>query len=295
MKHLDILFKSCLRSRTEDPRIVPPPKSNMIIRCLISLVNSIHYSMVCNKDITYRLVVHDDHSDKDFIDAMTRSLEECRCPVEIYSMPKGVTGHNPAMESGFNYIRENFGDLYFLIEDDYLHSPSTLYEMMRFYQHARKMVPDSKRVSILPVDSPWAYRAGTPYMNPSMIVLGENRHWRTHVSTATSCMMEKATMEKYWREFEKMMHYDEIFEGEHIHEYNTYDKIHRNELLFVPMPSLSCHLGHPNDNPPVPYLNWNKLFMDSIVVHKYPEFVDYSMHWNHEDIERINLETWRIE
>lgn len=225
-------------------RYVGVPKSEVMLRCVNSLVTSIN---LASADI--RLWILDDHSDEETLKKLRIILEKCKYQTSFIGLEESGTQATAFkhFEGGKLYGRE----VVYFVEDDYLHTPSAIEEMIDAYELFTKNL--GSEVALFPTDYPDRYRPEENY--PTRIVYGPKRHWRTIMHSTNTCMMSKALLEKNWNLFETLsLNYGT---GKGITEENTINAIWREQaVLFSPIPSLALHMQFEQHKDP--YVNWQE-------------------------------------
>jgi len=203
-------------------------KGEVIELCLRSLANSIR-----NCSYETRLWIADDHSSAATVEQMHKI---CQGLTYTLMMIEG-TGNNASLQFIYNYARANFKGLIYFVEDDYLHHPQAVEEIIDFYQQY------SSRTDLVihPCDYPDRY----VQIYPSNILLGRYRHWRTIRHTTYTLAMSHTTLERFWSNYTA-----DVRLGEDATINRVYDYI----PCFSPMPSLAIHLQF--ENTLSPYINW---------------------------------------
>lgn len=229
-----------------DVRIVHASKGEIVRRCVSSLGDAVRQS---TDGVLVRII--DDHSSEETCNFL-KTIGE----VEMLS----GSGNNASWLRAFECARESEADVVYLVEDDYLHAPEALREMMYFYEEARKKSRGREMV-LCPYDDFFNYVHGpdkTGYVVPS-----RERHWRTNTYTAGTFMLSPQLVRDHWEKFERLATLYETPQGiaEHVNEETTIARIwmEGHATLFTPLPSLAVHL---NQNIP-PRFDWETLW------HKY--------------------------
>lgn len=232
-------------------RYVGAPKSEIMLRCTQSLVTSINEA---SGDILLR--VFDDHSSPAAIAPLHRILDGCRHPVEFVALTD--RGYNASCVASFSRARDDARDLVYFVEDDYLHAPSAIPEMLEahaFFKDKRS----GDEVALHPFDDPDNYLSPIYSQHDCRILYGPRRHWRTNTHTTNTCWVEAATLRRNWELFDRLARYSSTPYGleHHIFEESTINKIWREQvLLFTPLPSLALHLQYAAQKDP--FLDWQR-------------------------------------
>ncbi|BAX95058.1 hypothetical protein [Mycobacterium shigaense] len=230
-------------------RYVAAPKSEIMLRCAQSLVTSINHA---DGDIVLR--VFDDHSSPDVLPTLHRILQKCRYPVEFIALAD--RGYNASCLASFSRARDDARELVYFVEDDYLHGPSAVAEMLGAHLLFRERL-GGREVALHPYDDPRNYCSPIFSRENCSVVYGTHRHWRTNTHTTNTCWVEIATLERNWELFDLLARYSSTPYGQehHIFEASTINRIWREQVaLFTPIPSLALHLQHEEHKDP--YLDW---------------------------------------
>jgi len=102
-----------------------------MLRCTQSLVTSINQA---DDDIILR--VFDDHSPSETMTTLRRILGTCKHPVEFVALE--TRGYNASCLASFSKARNDGRELLYLVEDDYLHAPSAIQEMLEVHVVSRR-------------------------------------------------------------------------------------------------------------------------------------------------------------
>jgi glycosyltransferase involved in cell wall biosynthesis len=230
-------------------RYVGAPKSEVMLRCAQSLVTSINQ---VEGDIILR--VFDDHSSSETITILRRILATCKHPVEFVALEDG--GYNASCLASFSMAHNDARELIYLVEDDYLHAPSAIQEMLEVHALFKEKL-GGREVALHPYDDPKNYWSPIFSREDCRVVYGTKRHWRTNTHTTNTCWVEIGTLRRNWQLFEQLARYSSTPYGQthHIFEDSTINKIWREQVaLFTPIPSLALHLQHEEHKDP--YLDW---------------------------------------
>jgi hypothetical protein len=225
-------------------------KIELIKGCYKSLVNSIRQTT--GHDIV--LTILDDHSSKDFIDFIYSSSEGINYELIELKEP----GYNYSAHQQWLMCRDSEADLVYSVEDDFLHCPSAIQEMLDSYILFEQRLKRSNIV-IYPFDEPSEYN---PPSRTDFIVHGSARHWRTGIFTTNVMMTTPQLFKDNWELFEVLaLKYNGNYlepRTEHYEESNTIWKIWQSgkAIRFNPIPSLALHMGF--DQQKDPFINWQQ-------------------------------------
>lgn len=234
---LDIIYRThdggSIQRGEPVKRKVEGSKQEIVLRCAYSLSKSIE---LCKEDINITII--DDHSSKKTI----RKLEILLGDVT----PLEGTGNLASMQQFFKSAKDSDADLVYLVEDDFLHKPETVSELIEtYYKFLDNVEPDM--ICLYPDDDYYNY---THHFGPTMIVPGVNRPWRMHDRTSCTFFTNPEVIRIYWNIFEKHSTHYGIggISGDH-----TYNTIWKNHIpLFTPLVPLAFHL---DDHDPLFYKN----------------------------------------
>jgi hypothetical protein len=210
-------------------------KQELIVGCLKSLVNSIKH---CTHEVN--LVVMDDHSSEDTLSKIKDICSSVKS--EVISLEG--TGYNNSNYQQWVRCRDTDADLFYSIEDDYLHVPSAIQEMVDTYILSKEKL-NGKEVVLYPFDTPEEYR---PPNSMAFIVHGSNRHWRTGLFSTCVLMTSPQILKDNWELFETLaLKYNGDYlhpRTEHYEESNTIWKVwnNGNAIRLNPIPSLALHM-----------------------------------------------------
>ncbi|MGD1935950.1 MAG: glycosyltransferase [Cyanophyceae cyanobacterium] len=244
---LDILFRSCARVNAfcGSPRFITLPKSELIQRCLRSLVNAVNGAIASPTvpHLTIRLTILDDASDPACLAELQKILSQTPIPSQI--LPITGRGNRDSLHSNYRYGRDSCPDLIYCVEDDYLHAPEAMRSMLDSYQALQQQV--NGPIILHPCDYPDRYRQ--PY--PSTILLGSDRHWRTILHTTGTFLLHRQTLLNYW---ENYWAFGDRCAVPGPAEEGTINAVYQKVPCFSPMPSIAIHFQDETTLPP--FINW---------------------------------------
>lgn len=247
---LEIILRTHDQSNihTDRERYFGGTKKDLIVGCLTSLINTAN--LVEKHTINFKIL--DDHSSPELIQEIYNLFELSKWPYELYNLTK--SGHHYSGLKQFEFGRDSEADLVYLVEDDYLHCNTALNEMLDSYEIF--VAKSGQEIVIYPFDMPDDYVP--PWMAPSFIVHGSNRHWRTGIWTTFTMMLRPKVLIDHWPVFEKLAtEYDPVG----VNEGNTICEIWKNHTLrFSPIQSLALHMQF--DTQMDPYIDWNQWWND---------------------------------
>jgi hypothetical protein len=231
-RKLTIILRTCGRVFAQHGhRYVKKSKPEIINTCVSSLVNSINNVVGHNVE----LFVLDDHSDVSCTADIRKILAHCKFPYTL--IESDVTGNGPTMGQVYNLVEQHATDLWYHVEDDYLHFPSAIQDMIdsvdQFESNTDRMV------AVNPHDDIWRYMHE---IYESYILLGPKRHYRTVKHTTYTCLASRKIYDKYRQHFQDVVTLTtqraDWVENRSINLVWTKPDV----MLFSPIPSLALHL-----------------------------------------------------
>jgi glycosyltransferase involved in cell wall biosynthesis len=240
MKSLDIIIRTHDKSNVSKfPRFISVSKRELIEGCMTSMINSANQ---CKNKIN--IIVLDDHSSQEFLHNLHNILKTSRHSIKIISLEEG--GPNQSALSQFEYCKNSTADLVYSVEDDYLHSPSALYEMLSEYDYLSSKYNLPQPLCIFPWDEPETY--DPKHNTPELIMRGQYRHWKTGWGTTFTMMTSPKVFQDHWKLFETLATEYKEWDGtgnknDTIHEGNTISYIWSKHIIRInPIPSLVLHM-----------------------------------------------------
>jgi len=197
------------------------------------------------------LVVIDDHSDEKSKADVLNIIKHCKFPTELLDCEK--SGNGETMRMVYQIVGERAKDLWFHIEDDYLHKPEAIPDILDTVAAFNKN--PNQFIAVNPHDDIWRY---TRNIYESYLLLGPRRHYRTVKHTTYTFLSNIALFNRY-----KMI-LDELVAltcaHEHSVENRSINKIwaQPDVLLISPVPGLSFHLMDQSGKDP--YLDFEELW-----------------------------------
>jgi len=254
-RNLLIISRTCtsvnMVNDTGSGRYIKVPKHQLTNTCLSSLVNSINQV----KGHTIKLVVLDDHSTPDAVEDIKQIVSRCRFPAEFVPVTNG-TGNGHTMDCVYDLVEKEATDLWYHIEDDYLHYPEAIQDMLDTVDAFEKIT--GKMVAVNPHDDIWRYKMD---IYPSYLLLGPTRHYRSVQHTTYTCLASKKIYTKYRNHFQDVVTLTkqkaDWVENKSINQVWIKDDV----SLFSPIPGLAFHIM--DESGKDPYIDINELW-DSV-------------------------------
>lgn len=246
-RNLLIVVRTCGRVFAQHgARYVKKSKHEIINTCLSSLVNSINQV----KDHDIKLVCVDDHSSEECVRDIKAILSKCSADTEFIALEQ--TGNGPSMGFVYQLVEQQSTDLWYHVEDDYLHKPEAIGDMIDSVSQFE--INTGRMVAVNPHDDPWRYRN----IYESYLLYGPYRHYRTVAHSTYTCLASRAIYDQYQQHFKNLVELTnrraDWVEDKSIN--LVWQK--PDVLLFSPIPGLAFHLMDESGRDP--YLDFDALW-----------------------------------
>ncbi len=251
-RNLLIILRTCSKvnmlNDTGAGRYIKVPKHQLLNTCVSSLVNSINH--VQGHDV--ELIVLDDHSDDSCVADIKSILSQCKFKTTFVPV-EGGTGNAYTMKKVFEQVESKATDLWYHIEDDYLHYPEAIHDMIDTVDHFEGKV--GQYIAINPHDDVWRYRYE---IYESYILHAPYRHYRTVKHTTYTCLTSKAVYDKYRNHFQDIVTLTE--QRADWVENKSINLVWNKEdvALFSPIPGLAFHIM--DESGKDPYIDIDELW-----------------------------------
>jgi hypothetical protein len=222
------------------PRYIDIPKIDLIVGCVSSLINSANIA----NDVNISFIILNDHCTQECIRKIHKIFKHSKHPYELINLE--IPGFNYSGLKQFEYCKNSTADLVYSVEDDYLHTPEAIDEMLQTYFYIKEYYQVEKELCLYPFDNPEDYEFG--YVVPGRIFRTPKSHWKEGIWTTFTMMTSPKVFQDHWIIFEKLASkytpwngIDEI--DELVHEGNTITEIWENYVVRInPIPSLALHV-----------------------------------------------------
>lgn len=235
MRNLLVILRTCTTVNMVNDRglgrYIKVPKKELVNKCVSSLVNSINN--VQGHQI--ELAVLDDHSTTESLEEIRNIVSNCKYPSRVISITGG-TGNGFSMGEVYKLVERDATDLWYHVEDDYLHTPTAIQDMLDTITQLEDQT--DLMVAINPHDDVWRYLE--PYS--SYILHGPHRHYRTVQHTTFTCLASKSIFNKYKNHFLNLVKL--ASENADWVENKSINQVWQQPdvSLFSPIPSLAFHI-----------------------------------------------------
>ena len=247
---LKISVRTCTSELIMDQnkrRIFDEEKNEYTFRTLRSLIKSINKAAAVFENIKFHLIVTDTNSSKKDMDKIQEILNKSNIKNKFKSIDldsfknKIKSGYSMAKFSNMaNFYtslmiaKEESDDIFYFVEDDYLHSENAITEMIFAYEKFNTIF--SKDLVLLPSDYPYLYTKD----EATKIYLGEKYHWRLVSESLVTFMTSKRVIEENYNNLEKMgIEWIDPWEKP-LHD------IYNSNPCLSPVPSLAVHCANIN-------------------------------------------------
>ena len=250
IKSIKIILRSCTSELIMDQnkrRLFDCEKNEYTFRTLKSLIRSTEIAYDKFADIKFKIIVTDTNSSKKDISIIRHLLDQTRIDSEFSSInlqsfkSEIKTSYSKAkfsnMANFYNSLliaKNEDADLFYFVEDDYIHSIDSITEMIFSYEKFSTIFEDD--LVLLPSDYPYLYTKD----DSTKIYLGEKYHWRLVSESLVTFMTSKSLIEKNFRNLEIMgKEWVDPWEKP-LHE------MYKKNMCLSPLPSLAFHCANIN-------------------------------------------------
>lgn len=233
-------------------------KPKIVKGCVTSLVKSLNNVTGWDKKLT----ILDDHSSKKTI-TFLESLCEENSFIELVRLEE--KGYRNSGYLQYQHCADSDADIVYSVEDDYLHCPNAIQEMLDSFVIFKNNI--QMDIVVYPFDAPEIYNPPSGF---SVVVHGSKRHWRTGYFTTMVLMTTPKFIKENFQVFGTLAaNYDgnyirKMKENEfRYHESNTIWNLWTKDnkaVRFNPIPSLALHMQF--DAQLDPFIDWQKWWND---------------------------------
>ena len=280
IKSLTIIIRSYTSGITEDAkvmldqskqRIYELPKIEYTLRTIKSIIRSCEYSKKFFQDLNIKLVITDDKSSQENLDRINKILDAANISSKIIHLnesefeneiqKKDVNGKNISnnMISNMRNIlksikisEEENSDIFYFLEDDYIHSEHAITEMLFTYEKLSSQL--DRELFLCPADYPYLYSN----IDDTKILFGNKSHWRIVKESLITFMTSKKMIIKYLSDLKAMGQLRHHPMEQKLHQ------IYEKEYCLSPIPSLAMHATNINSVYGLPpNFDWEKVWNEN--------------------------------
>ena len=280
IKSLTIIIRSYTSGNTEDAkvmldqskqRIYELPKIEYTLRTIKSIIRSCQYSKKFFQDLNIKLIITDDKSSQENLDKINKILDAANISSQIIHLDesefeneiqkKDVNGKNISnnMISNMRNIlksikisEEENSDIFYFLEDDYIHSEHAITEMLFTYEKLSSQL--DRELFLCPADYPYLYSN----IDDTKILFGNRSHWRTVKESLITFMTSKKMIIKYLSDLKAMGQLRHHPMEQKLHQ------IYEKEYCLSPIPSLAMHATNINSVYGLPpNFDWEKVWNEN--------------------------------
>ncbi len=245
-----VIVRTCTSELIMDQnkkRLFECEKNEYTFRTLKSLIRSVNKAKTIFNNINFDILVTDTNSNQEDINKIKNILKSSKVSCKFVSVNlkdfenKIKSGYSKAKFSNMaNFyhslltVKKIDGDVFYLVEDDYIHSINSITEMIFSYEKFSTIF--GKELILLPSDYPYLYTND----NSTKIYLGEKSHWRLVSESLVTFMTSKSLIIENFTKLERMgIEWVDPWEKP-LHE------IYQDNPCLSPIPSLAYHCANIN-------------------------------------------------
>ena len=275
-----IIIRSYTSGNTEDAkvmldqskqRIYELPKIEYTLRTIKSIIRSCEYSKKFFQDLNIKLIITDDKSSQENLDKINKILDAANISSKIIHLDesefeneiqkKDINGKNISnnMISNMRNIlksikisEEENSDIFYFLEDDYIHSEHAITEMLFTYEKLSSQL--DRELFLCPADYPYLYSN----IDDTKILFGNKSHWRIVKESLITFMTSKKMIIKYLSDLKTMGQLRHHPMEQKLHQ------IYEKEYCLSPIPSLAMHATNINSVYGLPpNFDWEKVWNEN--------------------------------
>ena len=252
-------------------RIYELPKIEYTLRTIKSIIRSCEYAKESFKDLNFKIIITDDKSSKDSLEKIRKLLNTTSFSTQIIDLDekefeseinsKDINGNDISknMMSNMRNILKSIkisqevnSDLFYFLEDDYIHTKNAITEMLFTYEKLSSQL--NRELFLCPADYPYLYTN----IDETKVLIGNTSHWRTVKESLITFMTSKKMIEKYLVDLKTMGQLRHHPMEQKLHE------IYEKEYCFSPIPSLAMHATNINSIYGLPpNFDWKKIWEEN--------------------------------
>lgn len=236
MKKLDIILRTCSDSKLETSsqfqRICGTNRIEMLLKCIPSLINAVNN---CNFNIELHIL--DDHSTDEFLHQLKIMLQRCNKKSTLIHLDQ--SGFNNSAYQQF-LLAAQCEDLVYCVEDDYLHEPAALANLLSAYNYLHTRFSN---VALFPYDDPLRYAEKSE--EQTILLFDGNRYWRQVTKTTNTIFSSASLFREHFQTFKNLaLNYPQVMEDHTINcLYKNFETNNGFYWAFNPIPSIAYHMS----------------------------------------------------
>ena len=252
-------------------RIYELPKIEYTLRTIKSIIRSCEYSKKFFQDLNIKLIITDDKSSEENLDRINKILDGANISSKIIHLngrefeneikKKDINGKdisNNMISNMRNILKsikiseEENSDIFYFLEDDYIHSEHAITEMLFTYEKLSSQL--DRELFLCPADYPYLYSN----IDDTKILFGNKSHWRIVKESLITFMTSKKMIIKYLSDLKAMGQLRHHPMEQKLHQ------IYEKEYCLSPIPSLAMHATNINSVYGLPpNFDWEKVWNEN--------------------------------
>jgi len=249
-------------------RIFDAPKIEYTLRTIKSIIKSCEKAKTYFKDLKLKIIITDDRSTSDNLEKISNLFKTTQIENEIINIKENEFNDQISntdtngdtisqnMISNMRNILKSFqisenvnSDLFYFLEDDYIHLDNAITEMLFTYEKISTQLNDE--LFLCPADYPYLYST----IDNTKVFFGNTRHWRSVNETLITFLTSKKMINKYLKDLKLMG-----TKRHHPMELKLH-QIYEKEYCLSPIPSLAMHATNINSIYGLPpNFDWKKVW-----------------------------------
>ena len=249
-------------------RIFDSPKIEYTLRTIKSIIKSCEIAKTHFKNLKFKIIITDDKSSSTNLERINNLLKTTQIENEIMNIgenefndrisdtdingkkiSKNMISNMRNILKSIEIAENNDSDLYYFLEDDYIHIDNAITEMLFTYEKISSQLNDE--LFLCPADYPYLYSS----VDNTKIFFGNTRHWRSVNETLITFLTSKKMLIKYLEDLKLMGS-----KRHHPMELKLH-QIYEKEYCLSPIPSLAMHATNINTTYGLPpNFDWKKIW-----------------------------------
>ena len=254
-------------------RVFEFPKIEYTLRTINSIISSCEYAANHFKKLKFKIIVTDDKSNKENLSKIQKILDKTKIYTEIINLDekeflneiqakdtngkeisKNMISNMRNILKSFKISEEDDSDLYYFLEDDYIHEKNAITEMLFTYEKLSSQL--NKELFLCPADYPYLYSN----IDETKIFIGNKSHWRTVKESLITFMTSGRMIKRYIKDLKMIGQLRHHPMEQKLHE------IYSKELCLSPIPSLAMHSTNVNSIYGLPpNFDWKRVWEENEV------------------------------